>query len=130
MSKSKPSPLSLVTGETAGIAPTRPLGQFGTAFWQRVQSEYAIRDCGGVEILMQACGAIDLVERLAAIVAAEGEVIRTRSGTIKSHPAVRDELTARQVVMKAISKLGIDVEPIKSPGRPGTAIGWVPEDLR
>ena len=73
---------------------------------------------------MQACSAIDRAEALAEIVAREGEVIRTRTGTIKSHPAVRDELTARQVVMRAIARLGIDVEPVKSPGRPPKAFGW------
>ena len=67
-----PTDRPLVTEATV-IAPPRPLGKFGMAFWQRVQGEYAIRDCGGVEILVQACGAIDRVESLAAIIAQDGE---------------------------------------------------------
>jgi hypothetical protein len=127
MTRTPPQPpLSVVTPETTGIAPPRQLGQYGMQFWQRVQAEYAIRDAGGIEILMQGCGAIDRAESLAEIVAREGEVIRTRTGTIKSHPAVRDELTARALVLKAIQRLGIDVEPIKSPGRPTKPIGWIP----
>jgi phage terminase small subunit len=117
-------PFSIVSSETTGISPPRELGCHGRAFWDRVQSEYSVRDAGGIELLMQACGAIDRAESLAAIVAAEGEVVRTRSGTVKSHPAIRDELTARQVVMRAISKLGIDSEPVKSVGRPPRSFGW------
>jgi hypothetical protein len=118
-------PLSLVTPATNGIQPPRQLGPHGTAFWQRVQAEYAISDVGGVEILMQGCSALDRAEGSAEIVAREGAVIHTRSGTIKSHPAVRDELMARQIVIRAIQRLGIDVAPLKSPGRPTQPLGWM-----
>jgi P27 family predicted phage terminase small subunit len=121
-------PLSIVTPATTGIQPPRPLGRHGAEFWRRVQDEFRIEDCAGLELLMQACSAIDRAEALAEIVAREGEVIRTRTGTIKSHPAVRDELTARQVVMRAIARLGIDVEPVKSPGRPPKAFGWTGDE--
>jgi hypothetical protein len=121
-------PLSIVTPATTGIAPPRQLGPHGTAFWQKVQAEFAITDCAGVELLMQCCSAIDRAESLADIIACEGEVIHTRTGTIKSHPAVRDELSARALVMKAIQRLGIDVEPIKSPGRPPRSFGWKGND--
>jgi P27 family predicted phage terminase small subunit len=121
-------PLSIVTSATTEIAPPRALGQHGLEFWRKVQSEFAISDCAGIELLMQACSAIDRAESLAEIIAREGEVIRTRTGTIKSHPAVRDELSARQVVMKAIARLGIDVEPVKSPGRPPKTFGWTGDE--
>jgi P27 family predicted phage terminase small subunit len=117
-------PLAVVTSAMTGIAPPRQLGRHGMQFWEQVQREYAIQDAAGLELLMQCCSAIDRAESLAEIIAREGEVIRTRTGTIKSHPAVRDELSARQVVMRAISKLGIDSEPVKSPGRPPRSFGW------
>jgi hypothetical protein len=129
MPKSPNQPLlSVATSTTTGIAPPRQLGRHGAQFWERVQAEYAITDAGGIELLMQCCGAIDRAESLAEIIARDGEVIRTRSGTIKSHPAVRDELTARGLVMRAVQRLGIDVEPVKSPGRPGKALGWRPNE--
>jgi P27 family predicted phage terminase small subunit len=117
-------PLSVVTSATTGIQPPRQLGRHGKQFWERVQAEYAVRDAGGIELLMQCCSAIDRAEALAEIIAREGEVIHTRTGTIKSHPAVRDELTARALVMKAIARLGIDSEAIKSPGRPTGYSSW------
>jgi Phage terminase, small subunit len=97
------------------------------AFWQRVQAEFVIGDAGGIEILAQLCAGIDRAESLAEIIAAEGEVIRTRTGALKSHPAVRDEISARQFVLKAISKLGIDLEPQKAVGRPPRPFGWTGE---
>ena len=33
----------------------RPLGSHGTGLWNRVQSEYRIDDCGGIELLAEAC---------------------------------------------------------------------------
>lgn len=119
--------LAIVTSATTGIQPPRPLGQHGAAFWARVMAEFAITDVGGVEILAQLCAGIDRAESLADIIAREGEVIRTRTGVLKSHPAVRDEISARQFVLKAISKLGIDLEPQKAVGRPPRPTGWTGE---
>ena len=116
----KPS-LAIVGSQAAGIQPPRPLGQHGAAFWARVMAEFAIADVGGIEILAQLCAGIDRAEALAEIIAREGEVIRTRTGVLKSHPAVRDEISARQFVLKAISKLGIDLEHgdrLSAPARP------------
>jgi P27 family predicted phage terminase small subunit len=117
-------PLTVVTPATTGIQPPRQLGQHGMQFWQRVMAEFAISDVGGQEILMQACSAIDRAEMLAAVVESEGAVLRTRSGTVKSHPSIRDEMSARQVVLRAITKLGIDLEPQKTVGRPTPPFGW------
>jgi hypothetical protein len=50
--------------------------------------------------------------------------VRTRTG-IRAHPALRDELN-RAFITRTLTKLGIATEPIKSPGRPGGGIGWIP----
>jgi hypothetical protein len=120
-------PFSVVSNETVGISPPRPLGSHGTALWDRVQCEYAIADCGGVELLCQACQALDRAESLAEAIAVDGPVIRTRNGVPRSHPAVRDELQCRAFIVKTIEKLGINFESIKPIGRPSAAIGWTGE---
>jgi len=61
-------PFSIVSGETT-LSPPRPLGPHGTALWNRVQREYAICDVGGIELLAQACAALDTAEALAAAIA-------------------------------------------------------------
>jgi hypothetical protein len=120
-------PLSIVTSETTGIRPPRQLGQHGTALWNRVQAEYAISDIGGIEILAQACAALDTAEALAEAIARDGRVIYTRTGVPRAHPAIKDELNCRAFIVRTLERLGINVESIKTPGRPGRPLSWTPE---
>jgi hypothetical protein len=117
-------PLTLVGSGFAPISPPRKLGEFGMSLWNRVQAEYRVEDCGGLEILCLACAALDRAEALAACIAADGEVVHTRSGLPKAHPAIRDELAARAFVVRTLERLGINVEAIKPHGRP--AGSWTP----
>jgi hypothetical protein len=106
--------------------PPRKLGEHGFSLWSRVQAEYRIDDAGGVEILCQACAAADRAKALAALIAADGEVVHTRSGLPKAHPAIRDELAARAFVVRTLERLGINIEAVKPHGRPAAGIGWTP----
>jgi hypothetical protein len=120
-------PLTIVGPGTTLPPPPRTLGAPGLALWNRVQSEYGIIDCGGVEILCIACEATDRIQTLAEAIAEDGPVVRTRAG-VRSHPALRDELQNRALVARLLSKLGINTEPIKTPGRPSSGIGWIPPE--
>jgi hypothetical protein len=124
MSKPQP-PLTLVGPGTTVPPPPRKLDAAGLSLWNRVQSEYGIRDCGGVEILCLAAQALDRAESLSAAIAEDGQTIRTRTG-VRAHPALRDELANRALVARLLAKLGIATEPIKSPGRPASGFGWTP----
>jgi hypothetical protein len=118
-------PLSLVSPETAGILPPRPLGPHGMALWDRVQREYRVADTGGGEILAQACSALDRAESLAAAIERDGPVILTRTGVPKAHPACKDELACRAFIVRSLERLGLNVEAVKpGPGRPPTGFGW------
>jgi P27 family predicted phage terminase small subunit len=120
-------PLAIVSGDTAGPIPPRPLGQHGAALWRKVQSEYTITDCGGAEILAQICAAQDRVEALRERIDADGETVHTRGGMPRAHPALRDELQLRSFIVKSLEKLGLNVEAVKPPGRPpGGGLGWIP----
>ena len=110
-------PLAIVAGD-ADISPPRPLGPHGRALWDRVQREYMIHDTGGIELLAQACAAEDRAENLADAIARDGEVIHSRTGVPKTHPAVKDELACRAFIVKTLERLGLNVEAIKQPGRP------------
>jgi hypothetical protein len=88
--------------------------------------EYAIEDSGGVEMLTQACQALDRAEALREEIDRDGEVIRTR-GTVRDHPALKHELANRAFVVRTLAKLGLNFEPVlASSGRPGLNIGWKP----
>jgi hypothetical protein len=118
-------PLTLVGPGSTAPPPPRTLGAAGLALWQRVQTEYLIRDAGGIEVLCLAAQALDRAESLSSAISEDGQTIRTRTG-IRAHPALRDEIANRALVARLLGKLGITSEPIKSPGRPGSGLGWIP----
>ena len=122
-------PFSIVSGETTIISPPRPLGSYGTSLWDRGQREFAISDVGGIELLCQACTALDRAEVLAEAINKDGVTIYSRGGIPRSHPSIKDELQLRAFVVKTIERLGINFESIKPVGRPSNPVGWRP-DLR
>lgn len=80
-------------------------------------SEYAITDTGGAEILAQACAALDRAEELSAQINADGCTIRGKTG-LREHPAIKGELANRAFVCRNLQRLGLNLEPLKSVGRP------------
>ena len=116
-------PLSVVPLDNDGIQPPRPLGQAGRSLWDRVQKEYDVCDVAGVEMLTILGEASDRISTLRAQIDADGEVIRSR-GTIRAHPALRDELANRAFVIRTLQKLGLNYEPVKAHGRPPSPLGW------
>jgi hypothetical protein len=99
--------LHVVGASAPGVDPPRPLRKAGRALWNAVQREYDIADIGGVTLLQEACAAIDRAEELAAEIAADGAVIRTRGG-VKEHPALKAELACRAFAVRTIQKLGLN----------------------
>jgi len=119
-------PFTIVSGETAGVSPPRPLGTPGRALWDRVQREYRIEDVGGLEILAQICAAQDRLEALGEQINTDGALLRTRSG-FKANPLLRDETALRAFIVRTIERLGLNVEAVKPPGRPPSGgLGWTP----
>ena len=50
--------------------------------------------------------------------------VRTSHG-FKDHPLLKHELAARVFVCQCLHKLGLDIEPVRVPGRPsGATKGW------
>jgi hypothetical protein len=129
MAKKPKPPLTLVDEQTSasGIQPARELGANGRRLWNQVMAEYDISDCGGLEMLVQACQSLDRAEDLRAQIDADGVVVRTR-GVIRDHPALKHELAARAFVVRTLARLGLSLEPIRpAVGRPGLKLGgWEP----
>jgi hypothetical protein len=87
-------------------------------------TSYQIEDIGGLTILEQACAALDRAEALRLEVERDGPVIRVR-GNIRDHPALKHELANRAFACKTLQRLGLDVEPLRSIGRPPSGgVGW------
>jgi hypothetical protein len=105
------------------IEPPRKLGEAGLALWKTIQNEFAIQDCGGIELLMQACLAADRAQALSTLIDEQGETIHTKMG-LKAHPCLKDELAARSFIVRTLQRLGITDEAIKPIGRPPRSFGW------
>ena len=122
----KKPPLKFVSpSPVTGPAPSRTLGNHGRSLWDRVMTEYDIQDSGGLEMLLQACGALDRAESLRVEIDRDGEVIRTR-GSVKDHPALKHELANRAFVVRTLSRLGLNFEAVRPVGRPTQPMGWTP----
>jgi P27 family predicted phage terminase small subunit len=117
-------PLTVVAPDATGSQPPRPLGAHGKALWRNVQAEYSITDVGGIELLAHVCAALDRAEALREQIEADGEVLRTARGQIRDHPGLKHELAARSFVCRTLQRLGLNIEPVKSPGRPAGGFGW------
>src|SRR5262249_52316696 len=61
---------------------------------------------GGLQLLGEACAARDRAESLAEAIARDGAVVYSRAGVPKSHPAVKDELAARALVIRTPGTAG------------------------
>ena len=107
--------------------PPRTLGDRGLSLWNRIMSEYRIEDCGGLEILAQACQALDRAETLRSEIERDGDVLRLQ-GTVRDHPALKHELANRAFVVRTLARLGLNFEPVRAAvGRPGYGgVGWRP----
>jgi hypothetical protein len=126
MPKTAPPPLSVVSPDTTAGSPPRDLGRHGRKLWDEIQAAYGIADRGGIELLAQAAGALDLVEGLGEAIARDGAIVYGRTGP-RAHPAVKDQIAARAFLVRTLEKLGVTSENIKpGPGRPPSPFGWTP----
>ena|SRR5262245_33775028 len=122
--------LALVSGALATIIePPKTLGPAGSKLWRSILAQYDIHDAGGLAILEDACAARDSANGSAEIIAAEGRMIRTKSGR-REHPLIKHEIAARALTAKLLQRLGLDVEPVRaSVGRPGRGVGVTWEQI-
>jgi hypothetical protein len=98
--------------------PPRPLGKIGLALWRSVVTRYEFADPGSVEVLYQACAAVQIAADCRAQIERDGLMIDGPNGA-RAHPLLKDELQNRAFAARAIARLGLDLEPVRSGvGRP------------
>jgi hypothetical protein len=123
----KKPPLALVPDRppTAGPLPPRNLGVHGRSLWDRIQREYDVTDCGGIEMLALAAQALDRAESCREQIDRDGEMIRTKGGA-RENPLLKSELASRAFVVRTLARLGLNFEPVRpAVGRPGGGGGGV-----
>jgi hypothetical protein len=132
------SPLELIKSlKSQEKSPRTPRGpppglrEAGRNLWNQVLSEYQFQDAAGRTMLALACQSLDRAERLRARIDADGEVLTNpRTGTMRSHPGIRDEVACRAFTVKTLTTLGLNYEALKTLGRPARDNHWGDDDER
>jgi hypothetical protein len=89
--------------------------------------EYDITDTGGVELLLQACEALDKAEALSEQIHRDGVVVRNTRG-IRPHSCLKIELAHRQFIVRTLVRLGLTEQSIKNVGRPPGTFNYGADD--
>ena len=111
--------LTVINPDPTAAEPSRPLGQAGRTMWDYFTRAYDFNDVAGSEIMCTICEARDTISRLEAEIATDGDVIRTRGGHVKAHPAQRDLLANRAFIIRTLDRLGLNSEAVRqASGRP------------
>lgn len=87
-----------------------PLGAHGTAFWDRVTSEFEIEE-HHLDLLASACQQLDRAAAAAAVIASEGVTTKDRFSQVKTHLAVDAERNAHLAFCRLQRELGLDIAP-------------------
>ena len=109
----------VIPARPAGHAPAPPgrLGRVGMSLWTDVISSYDFSERASLETLYQACAAADRAEKLPTLIDRDGDVVKTKVG-LRDHPALKHEIACRSFVVRTLARLGLDLEPVQSVGRP------------
>lgn len=105
---------------SAVLATPAGLSKAGSQWYQRLTTEFEIRDEAGRLLLETAMRAFDRAEAARALLDKDGVVLVDRWGQSKPHPAVVIERDARAGMLSALKMLNLDIEPLRDrAGRPG-----------
>lgn len=128
MPRKTPVNLAVVGADPAatGLQPPLPLRPPGMALWRAVTDNYEFADPASLHVLVLACQALDRAENCRALIDRDGEIIEDmRTGSVRSHPLIRDETQSRALSARLLGLLGLDLEPVR--GRPGRPPGYSPK---
>src|SRR5262249_42269406 len=103
-------------------APPLSLGKAGASQWRTIMSEYRIEDSGGRAVLVQICSATDNLHECDTAIARDGAMIKAKNG-FREHPLCKQRLALRAFICRSVQRLGLNLEPVKSPGRPLSKVG-------
>ena len=98
--------------------PPKHLSTEARALWRAITADYDL-DAAALAILGGALEAFDRMREAQGLLKADGLVVVDRFNQQKPHPAVSIERDSRQAVLRGLTALGLDLEPIHDgPGRP------------
>jgi len=86
--------------------------------YREILGEYSIDDPAGLAILKTALEAWDRSREAREAIDRDGPTFKDRFGCPKPHPLLTVERDSRAQFLQALKQLNLDIEPLKSIGRP------------
>ena len=90
-------------------SPPPHLSKRSSAFWRELNNRF-IFEAHDLERLRVACESMDVIDECEAAILKAGRFVKDRYGTPKAHPGVATARDARQMLLRAIRELCVDVE--------------------
>jgi P27 family predicted phage terminase small subunit len=98
--------------------PPRGLSASSAGWWRKIVAEFELSDAS-LLVLQAALESRDRMLAAQATVNAEGATFRDRFQQPRMHPAVLVERDSRAAMVRNLTALGLDLEPLRDgPGRP------------
>jgi P27 family predicted phage terminase small subunit len=91
--------------------PPESLSKEAKTWWQQLVDQFEIDDAAGLMLLQQAMHAFDETVVAKAAIEKDGAVIEDRWGQKKQHPAVLNLRDARNLMLRSLKALNLDVQP-------------------
>lgn len=100
------------------IDPPKHLQRAGKALWKLYMAEFVLDDAHSRTLLTSACEHADARATLQNAVDRDGYIVEGRYGQKLVHPGVDAARKADAAMRNSLNRLGVDLEPIGSVGRP------------
>lgn len=81
-------------------------------------ADYSIDDIAGLRILRVACESFDRAQACRTAIDRDGLTVLDKFGQVKPHPLIAAERDSRAAFLAGLKALNLDLEPIKTVGRP------------
>src|SRR5262245_22693331 len=102
------------------MKPPPHLGKDGKQIWEQLVSEFGIADAGGLTLVTTIAECRDRLTEAQALIKRHGAVIATTTGVLRSNPALKVEVDARNGMLAALRMLNLDIRAIaRSTGATG-----------
>lgn len=93
------------------LQPPKSLSAEAKKKWRAIVEEFEVSDAAGFLLLAEAMAAFDEVQAAKEILERDGSVITDRWGQKKQHPAALNLRDARNLMLRCLKALNLDVAP-------------------
>jgi phage terminase small subunit len=94
--------------KTSSPSPPKHLSKRAAAFWRDLNTRF-IFEAHDLQRLQIACEQIDLIDACETSIREHGRFVADRVGGLKAHPAIATARDARQLLLRSLREMAIDI---------------------